>query len=395
MSEFTSTGVQTKTLDEWYQAVVAFKQQVWGNDFVLDPTTKQGADMVQLAELLYNAEMNNVSAFAQLNINTATGICLDYIGFVRGVSRNAGFPQEIKVDITSAITGYYIPANLVFRTTSGYSYYCPASVQVTNLNQQVTLLYTSDGNPEVTDGEALTTVSQFPNITSAVIAQGGVIQGQDTESDESYRARIKNSTISYIGTLEYIDAEIRKVDGVSKLNYYYNDTSSTDAKGIPAYASEFLVVPQDGVDDTTFNNAIAQKICEIKLPGAPLYGNTTVNVLDFYGEDKVIKFTRPVKKNIEIYAHVIPNPVTGQIDISGLPIVKKALCDYVNALAVGVNVSWSRVIGIIASDTGYIVDEWGMRLDGSSTWITTDLTIGLREFAWLEEADIDITLSQQ
>ena len=79
MSEFTGQGVITKTLDEWYQAVVDFKRAVWGEDFVTDPTTKQGADILQLAELLYNAEMNNVSAFGQLNLNTAEGICLDYI----------------------------------------------------------------------------------------------------------------------------------------------------------------------------------------------------------------------------------------------------------------------------------------------------------------------------
>lgn len=395
MSEFTSTGVKTKTLDEWYQAVVAFKQQVWGSDFVLDPTTKQGADMVQLAELLYNAEMNNVSAFAQLNLNTATGVCLDYIGFVRGVSRNAGFPQEIKVNITSAITGYYIPADLIFKTASGYSYYCPSSVPITELNQQVTLLYVSDGNPNVTDGEPLTTASQFPNIVSAVIAQGGIIQGQDTEADDSYRARIKNSTISYMGTLEYIDAEIRKVDGVSKLNYYYNDTSSTDMKGIPAYASEFLVVPQDGVDDEAFNNAIAQKICEIKLPGAPLHGNTTVNVLDFYGEDKEIKFTRPEKKNIEIYAHIAANPVSGQLDISNIEFDKQVLRDYINALAVGSSVSWSRVVGVIGADSGFIVTDWGMRIKGSEDWQTTDIEIDVREFAWLDAEDIDISVPQE
>ena len=106
MSQFTSSGVVTKTLDEWYDAVVEFKRSVWGQDFVTDPSTKQGADILQLAELLYNAEMNNVSAFAQLNLNTASGICLDYIGLVRGIYRNGGYPQEIKVDLTSAVTGW-------------------------------------------------------------------------------------------------------------------------------------------------------------------------------------------------------------------------------------------------------------------------------------------------
>ena len=131
MSEFTNKGVVTKTLDEWYDSVVAFKRAVWGEDFVTDPTTKQGADVLQLAELLYNAEMNNVSAFAQLNLNTATGICLDYIGLVRGIQRDGGYPQQILVDLTSSVTGYTVTPSVTFKTVTGYTYYTPVPIEIT------------------------------------------------------------------------------------------------------------------------------------------------------------------------------------------------------------------------------------------------------------------------
>lgn len=391
MSEFTSTGVVTKTLDEWYNAVVEFKRAVWGNDFVTDPSTKQGADILQLAELLYNAEMNNVSAFGQLNLNTASGICLDYIGLVRGIYRNGGFPQEINVDLTSSTTGWTLTPDITFRTQDGYNYYAPADIVISSLNQEITLVYSSDGNPPVNPGDPLTTVQPNTNVVSAVIAQGGVVAGAETEDDTSYRKRIKDSSVGFIGTLELMALELLKTPGMAKLKILYNDTDTTDAKGIPAYCTEFLVVSDDGADDTTFNASVAEKILDIKEPGAPLYGNTTVTVADYYGESKNVKFTRPTKVGIQFYAKIALNPTTGLLDTSRVDVEKQAIIDYVQSVDVGEKVSWSRMLGMLAGDTGFIIEEWGLRKGTSGAWSNTDLSCGVREFLWITDADIDIS----
>lgn len=392
MSEFTSTGVITKTLDEWYDAVVDFKRSVWGQDFVTDPTTKQGADILQLAELLYNAEMNNVSAFAQLNLNTATGICLDYIGLVRGIYRNGGYPQEIKVDLTSATTGWILTSDVIFRTQSGYNYYSPGSIEITSLNQQIVLIYSSDGNPDVSDGDPLTTVQSNPNIVSAVIAVGGITDGADTENDISYRKRIKDADIGFIGTLELIASEMSKVQGMAKLRILYNDESTTDSHNVPPYNTEFLVVPDDGVDDTTFNTTVAEKILEIKVPGAPLNGSTSVTISDYYGESKTVKFTRPTKEMCQFYATIATNPTTGVIDITQVPVETQAIIDYVQSVDVGEGISWSRILGMLAGDTGFIITDWGLRKGTSGAWTKADITPdSIREYLWIDAENIDIS----
>lgn len=391
MSEFTSTGVVTKTLEEWYNAVVEFKRSVWGQDFVTDPTTKQGADILQLAELLYNAEMNNVSAFAQLNLNTATGICLDYIGLVRGIYRNGGYPQEIKVDLTSAVTGWTLTPDTTFRTQSGYNYYAPSDIQITSLNQQITLVYSSDGNPDVNDGDPLTTVQPNTNIVSAVIATGGITPGSDTENDVSYRKRIKDADIGFIGTLELMASEMSKAPGMAKLRILYNDESTTQ-QGIPAYNTEFLVVPDDGVDDTTFNASVAEKILEVKVPGAPLNGSTTVQIADYYGELKNVKFTRPTKVMVQFFAKIATNPTTGVIDMSQVPVETQAIIDYVQSVDVGEGISWSRILGMLAGDSGFIITDWGLRKAGTSTWLKTDIAPdSIREYLWIDADNIDIS----
>ena len=392
MSEFTSTGVVTKTLDEWYNAVVDFKRAVWGNDFVTDPTTKQGADILQLAELLYNAEMNNVSAFGQLNLNTASGICLDYIGLVRGIQRNGGFPQEIKVDLTSAITGWTLTPSVTFKTNDGYNYYAPTDTPITSLNQQITLIYSSDGNPPVNPGDPLQTVQPNTNVVSAVIAQGGVIAGADTENDESYRKRIKDADIGFIGTLELMASEMSKVPGMAKLRILYNDESAPDSDGIPAYHTEFLVVPDDGTDDTAFNSLVAEKILEVKVPGAPLNGSTSVQVEDYYGENKTVRFTRPTKVMCQFYAKITANPSTGVIDISSVPVETQAIIDYVQSVNVGEGISWSRILGMLASDSGFVITEWGLRKGNTGPWVNTDIAPAtIREYLWIDSDNIDIS----
>lgn len=394
MSEFTKDGVVTKTLDEWYDAVVSFKRAVWGNDFVTDPSTKQGADILQLAELLYNAEMNNVSAFAQLNINTATGVCLDYIGLVRGISRNGGYPQQITVDLTSATTGWTLTPDVTFRTTSGYNYYAPADVSIDSLNQQIILVYSSDGNPSVNPGDPLQTVQPNTNVVSAVIAQGGIIDGAETESDELYRKRIKDADIGFIGTLELMASEMAKVPGMAKLRILYNDESTTDSDGIPAYNTEFLVVPDDGADDPTFNAAVAEKILEVKVPGAPLYGSTTVTVADYYGENKTIRFTRPTKIMCQFYAQIALNPTTGVIDTSNVPVETQAIIDYVQSVDVGESISWSRILGMLAGDNGFIISDWGLRKGNSGPWLKTDIAPNsIREYLWIDADNIEISTS--
>lgn len=392
MSEFTNTGVVTKTLDEWYEAVVNFKRAVWGNDFVTDPSTKQGADILQLAELLYNAEMNNVSAFGQLNLNTASGICLDYIGLVRGIYRDGGYPQEILVDLTSSITGWTLTPDVTFRTTSGYTYYAPTSVLISSLEQQVTLIYSSDGNPDISDNEPLQTVASNTNIVSAVVAQGGVTPGADTENDASYRKRIQDADIGFVGTLELMASEMSKVSGMAKLKILYNDESTTSIQGIPAYCTEFLCVPQDGADDSVFNAAVAQKILEVKVPGAPLYGtNTQVTIPDYYGESKTIRFTRPTKVNIQFYAQIKANSETGVLDISNVPVESQAIVDYVQGVDVGEAVSWSRILGMIAGDKGFEIISWGLKKVGEAQWTNTDISCGVREFLWIDLNNIDIS----
>lgn len=394
MGQITNNGVQSRTLQEWYAAVVAFKQKVWGQNYVTDPTTKQGTDIVELSELLYNAEQNNISAYSQLNINTAVGINLDYIGIIRGISRNGGAPQELTVKITSNTTGYNITPSIVFRTLDGlYSYSVPANISITALEQEITLIYSQDGDPDVSDGDSLRTVEYFPNIISAVIVPGGVKAGTETESDASYRQRLLDAEIGFIGTLELMQGEMLQVPGLAKSSIYSNDSDTTDSRGITPYSTEFVVAPNEVPATDAFKLAVANKICDIKVPGAPLYGQITQTIPNYMGEEKNIKFTVATRKDVQFYAKIAANNQTGYLDTSAVPVHQQAVMDYVNSNnKIGGTVNWSTILGIVAADSGYLIVEWGLRFKGDSAWTNSNLATDIREYAWVDSVE-DIQIS--
>ena len=179
---------------------------------------------------------------------------------------------------------------------------------------------------------------------------------------------------------------------MAKLRILYNDESTTDSDGIPAYNTEFLVVPDDGTDDTTFNALVAEKILEVKVPGAPLNGSTTVQVDDYYGETKTVRFTRPTKVMCQFYAKITANPATGVIDVSNVPVETQAIIDYVQSVDVGEAISWSRILGMLAADTGFVISEWGLRKGTSGAWVNTDIApASVREYLWIDADNIDIS----
>lgn len=400
MAQITGNGVQARRLQEWYNAVVEFKRAVWGPNYSTDPTTKQGVDCTQLAELLYNAEQNNISAYGQLNPNTAVGINLDYLGIIRGIHRNGGTPQQIRVTITSTATGYSITPSLVFRTMDGmYSYYSPSTIEITDTTQNITLVYSQDGNPPVVLGDGLQTVDYFPQITSIVISSddaipSGIQQGTDTESDASYRKRILDATLGFIGTLELMHGEMLTVPGMAKNIIYSNESDTTDSRGITPYATEFVVAPDSLNAGEAFNQLVATKICDVKVPGAPLYGtNTTVELEDYFGEPKTIPFTMATRKDIEFYVRVGVNVQTNILDTTQVPAHQIQIQDYINSiLKIGEPVQWSILLGMVAADTGYVILGWGIRFKGDTAWTNADLSLGIREYAWVASLD-DIQIS--
>lgn len=124
---------------------------------------------------------------------------------------------------------------------------------------------------------------------------------------------------------------VANISGVTRYAAYENDTSSTDANGIPSHSISMVVEGGDAM-------AIAQAIANKKTPGTGTYGMTSEVVTDVYGRPITINFFRPA--NAPISVAVTIKALAGYTSVNG-DAIKQAVSDYINGVAIGGGLSGS------------------------------------------------------
>lgn len=124
--------------------------------------------------------------------------------------------------------------------------------------------------------------------------------GDTTESDTELRTRIVNG-YSTVGsaTIDSIGSKVKAVDGVAAVYIRENDTTTTDANGVPPKSYEVIV--HEGL-----NQEIAEVIWATKPAGIYTHGTTLYTVTDFNGFDQSVRFTRPDEKYVFIDVRYTP-----------------------------------------------------------------------------------------
>lgn len=396
MGTWTAQGFEAKTLSYYKSAIQQVFVDAFGNDFALDDTLPQGVLIQRLAELFYGMDMDGIEAFSRLNLNTMTGLFLDMIGNFRGIPRILGTPQTGVVTITSVsqnFTPYTLPANTILTVNgTGDTFKTKYITSFTTADPvSIEVEYTEDGNSNSIVGNTLT-VEGYPQITNIELIS--LFDGSNNESDLDYRHRLQTDYPASVNTVEYVLAELRKLQSVRSVGCAYNDTDTTDTDGIPAYATEFMVVPKAGLAAASIDvmkTETGKIILNNKTPGAPTYGNTTVQVPDSFGTIKTVNFTIATKIEVEIDVVVSTPESTGVLDLSRESEIKQTIVNYINTLDIGKDVSYSRCIAPLAADPGFDILTFKMRDKNEGTWISNgNLTIGLREYAEISANDITI-----
>lgn len=357
MGQWTNAGFEAKTL-EYYKATI---QQVfvdaYGDDFLLDDALPQGVLIQELAELFYNADMDGIEAFSRLNINTASGIYLDLIGSMRGLSRSPGTPQIATVVLTinsDNFIPFSIPNGQVFTATNGDTFVTNQVYTISSAaSQSIFLYYTSMGDSSVAVGDKMSTVglNQITDIEVTYLANG-----TSEETDMKYRSRIIKEKPVPVNTLQYVMNKLLELQTVKTVGVNYNDTAST-VDNIPKYATEWMAVPKEGVDLALFKNQVGSVIANNKVPGSPTYGNTSVSVQDALGSNRTIYFTTPTRVDLRIACTVATPEGTGVLDLSNATGIKETIVKYINDLNIGDNVSFSRVMAPLTADPGFDVSS--------------------------------------
>lgn len=205
--------------------------------------------------------------------------------------------------------------------------------------------------------------------------------GRFVESDEALRARHAIGVrATGAATLKAIRARLlAEVDSVTYVAVYENYTNFTDSDSLPAHSFEAVV--SGGLDQ-----AVANKIYEVKPAGIETYGNTTIQVIDENGDVQVVKFSRGTTKyawiRVTVNALDLEEPLTLQV----IDAIKNAVVAYGNNIGIGNDIITQRFYGPIFAATsglGNITVEAAItNLPGDTpTYSTNNVVLSRREQA--------------
>ena len=387
MGTWTSQGFTAKTVEFYKTQLEQVFTTAFGNDFLLDPTTPQGVLIQELAELFYNADMDGIEVMSKLNLNTMTGLFLDFVGAMRGVQRLNGTPSTLTVSITSNSNTlpFTIPEGQTFALNGGSEIFTiNTPITISNTTQSIILYSTQRGETSAQVNDLLAT--NISNIINIVVI--AVSQGKEEETDIEYRNRLRQRYTAAQGTIEFTLNKLLELPSVKTVGVNYNDTDVT-AGGIVAHSTEFMAVPADNYDLAVFKDEVAKTILNNKGT-AITDGNTEMTVSDVFGVDKTVKFTIPTQKEIFIDVSVT-TPENGVLNLTNSESIKKQIVAYINSLPIGRDVSYSRCLAPLASDSGFDVSTFKIKASGDESWITnSNYPIDVRAYATTTVANITI-----
>lgn len=392
MGNWTNSGFQAHSLSYYVDELRNIFTEAYGDEFVLDQTTPQGVLITRIAQLLYNTDMDGIEAYSRLNLLSATGVYLDLMGALRGITRIQGTPQmaTVRVTCSTPFMPFTIPAGTEFNALNSIDVFVSgASIMVNSATTTISLNYKKNGNSGIVVGDKLQVVG-FNQITDMEVTN--LVDGQGVETDADYRLRLQLEYPAANNTITFVENKLLELPLVKSVGHEYNDTSSTQG-GIPPYCTEWMAVPKEGADLNTFKNSVAEAILNNKVPGSPTHGNTTVTATDICGDPKQVKFTIPTKVEMMVDVEVVTPETTGIINLGNIPEIKQEIMDYINNLQIGKDVSFSRCAAPLFADKGFDVSVFKMKSTTDTDWVvSSNYTIGRREYAAITFTHINITI---
>ena len=210
----------------------------------------------------------------------------------------------------------------------------------------------------------VTPVANLATVSNPFQSQGG----RDAETDYELRVRIEESRQSAgAGTLPAIVARVlAEVPEVSSVRGYENRTDITDGNDLPPHS--FMVTVEGGTDE-----AIANKIWDLKPAGIETYGDTSVYILDLNGETQLVRFARPDSLLIWVKAELT---LSGEetFPSNGATLVRNAIFDYGSSIPAGIDVYATHFIPAILTVPGIGTIAVSISLNGTD-WITNKITV--------------------
>ncbi|MBU9316524.1 hypothetical protein KTD09_16870 [Burkholderia multivorans] len=374
-----------------YADVLAYLQDqyrsIYGADTYLEPDSQDGQMLGVFAKAISDVNSVAIAIYRSFSPATAQDDALSSNVKINGIARKAA--SYSSADLVLVGQADATITNGAAKDTNGVQWLLPATVTIPPSGTiTVTATCATIGDVSARAGtinQIATPARGWQSVTNPADAA----EGAPVENDAVLRQRQTVSTaLPSLTVLDGIIGAVANVSGVTRYVAYENDTSATDANGIPSHSISLVV---EGGDATAIANAIAAK----KTPGAGTYGTTAVIVTDIYGRPITIRFFRPVAAPIA--ATVTIKALTGYTSQTGQQI-QQAVSDYINGVQIGGGLSgsveWGDALTAANSVGGGITFKLsGLTLTGPRGAGTPDVALLFNEAASCTPANVTLVVN--
>jgi uncharacterized phage protein gp47/JayE len=367
------------TVLEYYKSSY---RAIYGQDTYLEPDSQDGQWLAIEAAAIYDAISLAADVYNSYSPSTAQRDALSRNVKINGLRRK--IPSRSTVDLLlvgqvgSTITNGAAEDEASVKWELPPSVTFPPSGSIT-----ITATATVDGAIRAPAG-SVNKISTPTRGWQSVTNPSDAAPGRPVEEDAELRLRQSQaSALPSRTVVQGIISAVANLDGVSRLRLYENDTKVTDIDGLPANSVALVV---EGGDSTE----IAQTLAVKKTPGGYTFGTVEVDVTDTYGLPMKVRISRPMYDTITATFNI--KTLSGYTTATG-DAIRKAVSDYINAIAIGGGVSktveWGDAISVANSVGGGVTFKvTGLTLEGPDGPGSPDVAVAFNHAAQAQPSDI-------
>jgi uncharacterized phage protein gp47/JayE len=322
------TGLVLESLADIVTDLETSFKAIYGEDINVDANSPDG----QMINIFAQAKIDMLDLISQVynsfSPTSAIGSTLDQRCAINGVVRKAATRTTVYLDITTdrvaSLPGLDTVGSIPFTVSDGSGNKFNLITATTTINGVNSLLFSAEeaGAVEVIDD----TITNIETVTLGVLTannpSGAIIQGANEETDAQLRFRRSQSVAN--PSTGYLDGLTSALLGIEEVLYalvFENNTSVTDANGIPPHSIWPIV---DGGDEDDIADIINKK----RNAGCGMYNGTgptgptgtakSVTITQVNGVPIDILFSRPQYYDLYIEIVITSKQVGHSIDPTGV-----------------------------------------------------------------------------
>lgn len=361
MSPFgvTETGFRLKRLEDIREELEQDFRAEFGENIDLSADNPLGQIITIVSARRADDWLAMQHVYNSFWASMATGISLDRVGELRGVSRrqdsySTGFVTFI------GTPGVEIPAGTRLRDAQGRQAETLATVALhETVGEATTGVRAVDPGPVYFAPSTLNTLVTSIFGVDTVFNDGEVMGGLYMESDEEFRIRSNAAILSPgTSTAEGIRNAVNALPYIRDTIVTQNVTDSVDGSGRPPHSFEvYFLSNLTGaiIDYPTEQMEIARAIWNAKPAGIESVGQVETIVTDKYGFQHPIRMTEATRTNVIITVSVVPNNDAQEGELFpmlGAELVRDSILEYGSTLNMGRDVWLNRIISAASSVPG-------------------------------------------